>query len=108
MPTEKPKTGIISGGQTQREIDGNLRQMLEAYEGVFQGIGVARVEPIHNEMDTKIKPVQYRRRPIAIHYLKKFKAHVEELKAAGVVSGPLKSESARGWIHSHNPDQGQP
>ena len=58
------------------------------------------MDPIHIEVDDGIKPVQQKRRPIAIHYLDKFKAHLEELKEAGVVSGPLKSDSARGWIHN--------
>ena len=52
------------------------------------------MDPIHIEVDDRIKPVQQKRRPIAIHYLDKFKAHLEELKEAGVVSGPLKSDSA--------------
>ena len=32
--------------------------MLGPYEGVFKGIGVARVDPINIEVDNKIKPVQ--------------------------------------------------
>ena len=55
---------------------------------------------MHIEVDNSVKPVQQKRRPIAIHYLDKFKEHIEELHRAGVVSGPLTSESARGWIHN--------
>ena len=29
-----------------------------------------------------------------------FKEQIEELHRAGVISGPLTSESARGWIHN--------
>ena len=55
---------------------------------------------MHIEVDNSVKPDQQKRRPIAIHYLDKFKEHIEELHRAGVVSGPLTSESARGWIHN--------
>ena len=45
-------------------------------------------------------PVQPRRRLIALKFKEKFKGHLEELKAAGVVSGPLGSEWVIGWIHN--------
>ena len=61
---------------------------------------MAKVEPVHIEVDERIKPVQQKKQPIALHYVDKFKAHLEELKKAHMVSGPLKSESARGWIHN--------
>ena len=49
-------------------------------------------------MDHNVKPIQQKPRPIVIHYAQKFKNHIAELKAAGVVSGPLGSEYASGWI----------
>ena len=97
---EGPRQGIVSGGQTQEEIDGVVQGILGQHQEVFKGIGVAKVDPVHIEINKKIKPVQQKRRPIAIHYLEKFKEHIEELRNAGVISGPLKSESATGWIHN--------
>ena len=46
-------------------------------------------------MDKTVKPVQQERRQIAINYQDRFKEHIKELYRAGVVSGPLTSESAR-------------
>ena len=100
MPRQMPGPGVISGGQTQEKIDGLMAELLKPHQQLFQGIGVAKVEPVHIEVDNSVKPVQQKRRAIAIHYLDKFKEHLEELHRAGVVSGPLTSESARGWIHN--------
>ena len=33
-----------------------------------------------------------------MRYVDKFNAHIKELEAEGVVSGPLGSEHARGWV----------
>ena len=96
MPRQVPGPGVISGGQTQEEIDLLMTELVKPYEQVFQGIGVAKVEPVHIEVDSSVKPVQQKRRPIAINYLDRFRDHIEELHRAGVVSGPLTSESARG------------
>ena len=94
----KPITGIISGGQTQAVIDEKMKTIVAKYPSVFDGLGLAKVEPIHIKIDKNAKPVQQKLRPIALHYKQKFKDHIKELKEAGVVSGPLGSEYARGWI----------
>ena len=95
-----PKIRAQSTGQGQREIEEQMEQIIRPHEQVFTGIGVAKVDPVHIEIDKSVKPVQQKRRPIALHYMEKFKEHIEELHRAGVVSGPLKSESAGGWIHN--------
>ena len=33
-----------------------------------------------------------------MHFIPRLKKHLEELKGAGVVSGPLKSKDATGWV----------
>ena len=45
--------------------------------------------PVHMEIDDSVKPVQQKRRPIALHYLDKFKDHIELIHRAAVISGPL-------------------
>ena len=96
--SEVPTEGVISGGETQQEIDRKMTDLVAKYADVFKGLGLAKVEPIHIQVDPDVKPVQQKPRPIAVHYAEKFKAHIAELKEAGVVSGPLGSEYARGWI----------
>ena len=93
-----PVSGQVSGGQTQLEINRNMEKIIGKLPKLFQGLGRAKVDPIHIEVDKKVKPIQQRRRPIALHYVDKLNKHLEELKQAGVISGPLGSEWARGWI----------
>ena len=46
------------------------------------------------------KPVQQKRRPIPLKYIKSFDSLLDDLKAQGVESGPLDNRSANGWIYN--------
>ena len=90
--------GEVSGGQTQKEIDKIMDETAARHAGVFKGLGRAKVELIDIEIDETVKPVKQKERRVALHFKEPFKQHIAELKAAGVVSGPLPSECATGWI----------
>ena len=45
-----------------------------------------------------MKPVQQKQRKVAFHYVKKLKAHLDELCTNSVIAGPLDSKEAMGWI----------
>ena len=98
VKTNPSTGGIISGGQTQEEIDTNMQTLMEKYHELFQGLGKAKVEPIHIEVDPDVTSVQQKKRPIAFQYKQRFKEHIEELQKEGVVSEPLDTKSAKGWI----------
>ena len=49
-------------------------------------------------IDEKIKPVQEKQEKVSLHYVEKLKAHLGELNAISVISGPLESEEATGWV----------
>ena len=49
---------------------------------LFEGIGRAKVDPIHIHIDKDISPVQQKQRKVALHYKERLKAHLDELKAA--------------------------
>ena len=67
MPRQVPGPGVISGGQTQEEIDLRVTKLVKPFQQVFQGTGAAKVEPVHIEVDKTAKPVQQKMRLIAIH-----------------------------------------
>ena len=92
------KSGPVSGGQSQEEIDREMRSITDKFPNLFSGLGRAKVEPVHIEVDKKVKPIQQKRRTIALHYVDRLKKHMTELKEEGVISGPLGPEWARGWI----------
>ena len=53
-----PIEGIISGGQTAAEIERKIAGIAAKYPAVFDGLGLAKVEPIHIEVDPDIRPIQ--------------------------------------------------
>ena len=57
MPRQVLGPGIISRGQTQQEIDLQMTELVKPFQQVFQGIGAAKVEPVHIEVDKTVKPV---------------------------------------------------
>ena len=92
------KTGAVSGGQSQKEIDREMKIITDKFPNLFMGLGRAKVEPVHIEVDKKVKPIQQKRRNIALHYVDRLRKHLAELKEEGVISGPLGPEWAKGWI----------
>ena len=96
---EAPReSGIVSGGETQEQIDRKMQQLLEEYGDLFKGIGNAKIEPIHIYTKKGRTPVAQKQRPIARHYLEPLRKHLDELLAADVIEGPLGSEHANGWV----------
>ena len=64
------KSGIVSGGQTQKEIDAEMDKITGEFAHVFRGMGRAKVEPIDIKLDPDAVPVTQGRREIPIHYRK--------------------------------------
>ena len=78
-----------------------MRKIVGNHQKLFSGLGKATgVEPVHIEIDKTVPPVQQKRQSIPLHYVDRFKAHLEELIKEGVVEGPLDYKSATGWIHN--------
>ena len=51
-------TGMISGGEEQMVIDINVKEIVSKYDQLFTGIGRAKVEPVHIDVDPAVKPTQ--------------------------------------------------
>ena len=51
-------TGPVSGGEEQVVIDKNVKEIVNKYEQLFTGIGRAKVEPVHIDVDPAVKPIQ--------------------------------------------------
>ena len=50
-------TGIVSGGQTQQQIDEVMARIVEENHEVFEGMGRAKVDPIHIQLKEGAIPV---------------------------------------------------
>ena len=51
------KEGEVSGGQTQAQIDASMEELAAKHEGVFKGMGRAKIDPIHIEILDDAVPV---------------------------------------------------
>ena len=92
------EVGIVSGGETQEQIDAKMQLLLEEYGDLFHGIGNAKIDPIHIYTKKGRKPIAQKQRPIARHYLEPLRKHLDELLAGDVIEGLLGSEHANGWV----------
>ena len=75
-----------------------MTTLVNKFPDLFRGVGRAKMDIINIFMDPKVNPMQQKQRKVALHFIPRLKKHLEELKAAGVVTGPLKSEDATGWV----------
>ena len=94
----KIKEGVVSGGQTQEEIDKDMEVLVDGYPELFQGIGKAKVEPIHIFLKEGAVPQAQKARPVAHQYMEPLRKHLDELLKEGVIEGPLDSVDATDWV----------
>ena len=91
---------ILSGGQTQADIDRDMNAILEQFQELFSGTGVAKIPPIQIYLKEGAQPVAQKQRPVPVHMMQPLRKKLDEFLEAGVIEGPLESEQARGWVHN--------
>ena len=97
-PLEDPK-GVVSDGQTQEEIDTEMKKIVDKHPKVFTGLGKAKVAPVEVKVNPEVKPRQEKPRRMAMHLRQPVKEYLEEMEALGVVTPlPASEEHATGWI----------
>ena len=92
------KTGPVSGGKSQKEIDAQMDKIAREHHAVFEGMGRAKVDPIHIQVKPDAIPISQGKRPIPMQYKKAVSKKLKEMKAAGLVEGPLPPGECKGWI----------
>ena len=81
--------GIVSGGQTQAQIDATMKEIVEEHSEVFKGMGRAKVPPIHIQLKEGAIPVLQGKRPIPIQLRDATLKKLKELKENDLIEGPL-------------------
>ena len=94
----KVGAGVVSGGETQIQIDVKMVGMVEEYKDLFQGIGKVKLAPIHIFTKEGRTPVAQKQRQVAHHYMEPLRQHLQELQEGDVIEGPLGPEHATGWV----------
>ena len=90
--------GIVSGGQTQAEIDASMGEITAEHAAVFEGMGRAKVDPIHIQVKEGARPVTQGKRPIPIHLRKATLKKLREMKEHDLIEGPLPARECKGWL----------
>ena len=80
---------IVSDGQTQGEVNKIMDELVRWYPSLANGIGVAKIEPIHIAMKKNVCPSAQKQRSVPLHLMEPLKVEVESLKK-GVIDGPLR------------------
>ena len=91
-------TGIVSGGQTQKEIDQVMDQIVQENQEVFKGMGRAKIDPIHIQLKEDAIPVTQGKRPIPIQLREATLKKLQELKEHDLIEGPLPISECKGWV----------
>ena len=100
IPRKEPKDGeIVSGQQTQHEIDETMQQIRVEYGNIFSdSTGKIKEAPIKIQYDKNAKPVIQRRRKIARNYLDPLPEELKSMLADNVIEGPIDNEEPGTFI----------
>ena len=75
MPRQE--SGVVSGGETQSQIDEKMRKLQAENQKLFEGIGRANIPAIHIQTREGVKPVAQKQRTVAQHYIQPLKKHLD-------------------------------
>jgi hypothetical protein len=84
--------GIVSGGETQVEIDTHMKKMIDDNPSLFSNrTGRFNGDPIHIHMKDDATPVVAPSRPVPLQYVDRLNTEIQQMLDDGVITGPLKS-----------------
>ena len=84
---------VVSGGQTQSEIDENMEQLIKDYPALFTDTtGKVKGPPIKVQVRKNAIPVIQPARKIPLHYLDRVKIELDKMLQEGVIEGPIDVE----------------
>ena len=97
LHTQEKKRAIVTA-EKQLFVDQRMEEIIAIYPRLLIGVGRAQIDSIHISIDKQVKPVQKKQQKVALHFMGRLKAHIEELKANNMISGPLHSNDTTRWI----------
>ena len=84
---------IVSGGETQAEIDKNMKQIMKDFPKLFSdSTGKVKGPPIKIQVRDDATPVIQPGRRIPLHYMEKLKSELERMKREDIIEGPIEIE----------------
>ena len=88
-----PGKGVISGGETQNEIDVKMKALVGKFPKVFTDrTGKCRGDPIEIQVKDNAEAVIQPPRRIPLQYLSKLKKEIDSMKKDDIIEGPISIE----------------
>ena len=96
---DPPSDGIVSGGQTQAEIDAKMQEKITNNPSLFSNrTGRYNGEPITIHMKESAEPKVAPFRPIPFQFGDRFEAELKQMVEDNVITGPLDSVEPDSYI----------
>ena len=86
--------------ENQAQLQVKMTSMLDQYPQLFQGIGQAKLAPVHIHIKEGVPPVTQKLRPVPVSMMEPLKAKLDMYVKEGVIEGPLGADQATGWVHN--------
>ena len=77
-----------------------MEKIADKHKRVFEGMGRAKVDPIHIQMDPNAIPVYQGKRSIPPQFKDRAIKKLQEMKENDLIEGRLPPEECKGWIHN--------
>ena len=91
---DPPSNGIVSGNETQEEINKRMKAMINQFPSVFTDMtGKFQGEPIKIQLKLDMSQVIQPPRRVPMHYRERLRQELEKMKEEDIIEGPpLKSQ----------------
>ena len=91
--SDTKKETIVSGKETQEQIDNNMKQLMDKFPQLFSDkTGKFKGDPIKIQVNSDAKPVIQAPRRIPLHYRDRLKKELEKMIQEDVIEGPIQLE----------------
>ena len=88
-----PSNGIVSGNETQKEIDKRMKALINQFPSVFTDVtGKFRGEPIKIQLKSDMSPVIQHPCRIPMHYRERLRQELGKMKEEDIIEGPITIE----------------
>ena len=90
---DPPSIGIVSGNETQEEINKRMKAMISQFPSVFTDVtGKFQGEPIKIQLKLDTSPVIQPPCRVPMHYWERLRQELEKMKEEDIIEGPITIE----------------
>ena len=96
--SEAPQCGIVSSGETQAEIDANMKKLISQFPALFSAkTGRFQGPPIKIQVHPNATPMIQPPRRIPLHYVERLQIKINKMSMDDIIEGPLELPISVTW-----------